>query len=38
MMTPARQDGDLVLLLEDDATGDAFVGTKTGSSRSHRRP
>ena len=28
--TPAKKDGQLVLLLEDDATGDLYVGTKDG--------
>ena len=35
-MTPAREDGDLVLLLVDDATGTAYAGTETGSKSWHR--
>ena len=29
-MTPAREDGELVLLLVDDATGTAYAGTEDG--------
>ncbi len=32
-MAPARQDGQLVLLLVDEATGDAYVGTADGLER-----
>ena len=37
--TPARHDGELVLLLKEDTTGDLFVGTSDGlRDRSNRVP